>query len=170
MTEAQIIEGTLLRLGDDVRADHLLPPAYAFIPDPVEMGRHALSGLGPEWPARLAGHAIIWAGRNLGAGTGREASAICLKGAGVRAIIAPSVARLFFRNAINNGILVLEVPEAATVDVADGDEVEVDLDASTLRLRDRVLPFPPLPPLIQEIVAAGGLVEYGRRLLAAGAG
>ena len=164
-----MLRGTLLRLGDDVRADHLLPPAYAFLSDPVEMGKYALSGLGREWPERLVGHSVLWAGRNLGAGTGREASAICLKGAGVRVIVAPSVARLFFRNAINNGILVLEIPEAATVDVADGDEVEVDLDASTLRVRDRVLPFPPLPPLIQEIVAAGGLVEYGRRLLAAGA-
>jgi 3-isopropylmalate/(R)-2-methylmalate dehydratase small subunit len=169
VTEAQVIEGTLLRLGDDVRADHLLPPAYAFIPDPVEMGRHALSGLGPEWPARLAGHAIVWAGRNLGAGTGREASAICLKGAGVRAIIAPSVARLFFRNAINNGILVLELPEAAELPVEDGDAVTIDLAASTLQVRERTLRFPPLPPLIQEIVAAGGLVEYGRRVLAAGA-
>ncbi len=113
---------------------------------------------------------MLWAGRNLGAGTGREASAICLRGAGVRAIVAPSVARLFFRNAINNGILVLEVPEAADVAVEDGDEVEIDLAASSVRVRGTTLRFPPLPPLIQDIVAAGGLVEYGRRLLAAEAG
>ena len=83
--------------------------------------------------------------------------------------MAPSVARLFFRNAINNGILVLEIPEAAAVAVEDGDEVVVDLAASTVAVRGSVLHFPPLPPLIQEIVAAGGLVEYGRRLLAASA-
>jgi 3-isopropylmalate/(R)-2-methylmalate dehydratase small subunit len=171
MTEpaAGALRGTLLRLGDDVRADHILPPAYAFLSDPVEMGKYALSGLGREWPARLAGHAVLWAGRNLGAGTGREASAICLRGAGVQVIVAPSVARLFFRNAINNGILVLEIPEAAAVAVEDGDEVVVDLAASTVAVRGRALRFPPLPPLIQEIVAAGGLVEYGRRLLAASA-
>ncbi len=165
----RVLRGTLLRLGDDVRADHILPPAYAFLPDPAEMGKYALSGLGREWPGRLAGHSVLWAGRNLGAGTGREASAICLKGAGVRVIVAPSMARLFFRNAINNGILVLEIPAAATVDVEDGDAVEVDLGASVVRVRDTTLRFPPLPPLIEEIVAAGGLVEYGRRLLSAGA-
>ena len=169
MPAAGVLRGTLLRLGDDVRADHILPPAYAFLSDPLEMGKYALSGLGREWPARLAGHAILWAGRNLGAGTGREASAICLRGAGVQVIVAPSVARLFFRNAINNGILVLEIPESADVAVEDGDEVVVDLAASTVGVRGNVLHFPPLPPLIQEIVAAGGLVEYGRRLLAASA-
>jgi 3-isopropylmalate/(R)-2-methylmalate dehydratase small subunit len=162
----RVLRGTLLRLGDDVRADQILPPAYAFLPDPREMGKYALSGLGREWPERLAGHSVLWAGRNLGVGTGREASAICLKGAGVRVIVATSVGRLFFRNAINNGILVLEIPEAAQVAVEDRDEVAVDLDASVVRVRDSTLRFPPLPPLIQEIVGAGGLVEYGRRLLA----
>ena len=163
----EVLRGTLLRLGDGVRADHLLPAAYAMLPDPTEMGRYALSGLGREWPARLAGHSVLWAGRGFGAGTGREASALCLRGAGVQAIVAESVGRLFFRNAINNGILVLELPAARHADVADGDLVEIDLAASTLRVRDAALSFPPLPPLIRALIDAGGMLEYGRRLIAA---
>lgn len=159
--------GTLLRLGDGVRADQILPPAYAMLPDPAEQAKYALSGLGPEMPRRLAGHSVIWAGRNFGAGTGREASATCLKAAGVRVIVAESVARLFFRNAINNGILVLEIPDAGRMPVRDGDEVEVHLDRQVVRAQGVELPFPPLPPLILEIVAAGGMLEYGRRLMAA---
>ena len=120
-------------------------------------------GPGPRATAEPQSTAVTRSG---GWWSGREASAICLRGAGVRVIVAPSVARLFFRNAINNGILVLEIPDAGAVDVADGDEVVVDLTASTVAVRDAVLRFPPLPPLIQEIVGAGGLVEYGRRLLA----
>ena len=168
--DATMLRGTLLRLGDGVRADQLLPPAYAMLPDRREMAPYALSGLGPEWPARLAGNSVLWAGKNLGAGTGREASAICLEAAGVRAIVAESVARLFFRNAINNGILVLEIPAAGSVAVEDGDAVAIDLEASVVRVRGTALPFQPLPPLILDIVAAGGMLAYGRRLIAAEAG
>jgi 3-isopropylmalate/(R)-2-methylmalate dehydratase small subunit len=165
-----LLRGTLLRLGDGVRADQILPVAYAMLPDPREMGQYALSGLGPEWPARLAGHSVLWAGANLGAGSGREATAIALRGAGVRVVVAPSVARLFYRNAINNGILVLELPAAASVAVEDGDPVAVDLERSTVAVHGATLAFPPLPPLIRAIVQAGGMLEYGKRLLAASAG
>jgi 3-isopropylmalate/(R)-2-methylmalate dehydratase small subunit len=164
-TKGGILRGCLLRLGDSVRADQILPPAHAMLLDPQEMGKYALSGLGPEMPAKLVRHSVIWAGKNLGAGTGREASAICLRGAGVKVIVAQSVARLFFRNAINNGILVLEIPNADRVTVEDGNEVEVDLEANTLRVCETTLSFQPLPPLIRDLIACGGLLEYGRRLI-----
>ena len=121
----EVLRGTLLKLGDGVRADHLLPAAYAMLPDPAELGRYALSGLGREWPARLVGHRVLWAGRGFGADTGREASAVCLRGAGVQAIVAESVGRLFFRNAIKHRILVLELPAARIASTIISDDRHV---------------------------------------------
>jgi 3-isopropylmalate/(R)-2-methylmalate dehydratase small subunit len=118
--------------------------------------------LSPGAATRLKGHPVIVAGEAFGYGTGREAPARALRAAGVRAIVSVSFGRMFYRNAINNGICAVECPALVRSAVADGDVVEIDAAAATIRCDGRVYPIAHLPQLLQAIVAAGDLIEYGR--------
>jgi 3-isopropylmalate/(R)-2-methylmalate dehydratase small subunit len=157
-TSGLIVEGRCAAVGDDLDTDRMYPGRYLGLTDWREQARHILEGLGSDWPARLAGNAVLLAGRNLGIGSAREPAATGLLGAGVRLVIAKSCARPFFRNCINNGLPVIQ-DEAVAGALSDGDTITVDLSAGRLSIAGRTLEFAPMPPLLNDIVAAGGLLN-----------
>lgn len=161
----RVIEGRVLVVGDNVDTDAIVPGRYLTITDPRELGKHALEGLDPSIPEKLRERSIIVAGRNFGCGSSREHAVLALIGAGVRAVIAESFARIFYRNAINRGLLVLEAP-GIRQRVRDGDTVVVDLDRGVVRLpTGEEVQFKPIAREVLEIVEAGGLIEKLRKEL-----
>ncbi|MER1967326.1 hypothetical protein [Castellaniella sp. GW247-6E4] len=159
-----VIKGQVAVLGDFVSADVILPARHSFLP-PAEMAANVLGELGPDVNERVRSHPILVVGTAFGYGTGRESPARALRAAGVRAIIGGPFARMFFRNCLNNGILTIECPDLLAQGVQEADSVAVSLDDSTIRHRDAVFPFPPIAPAVLAIIAAGGLIPYGRTLL-----
>ncbi|MCC6047871.1 MAG: 3-isopropylmalate dehydratase small subunit [Desulfurococcaceae archaeon] len=165
MVGRRVIEGRVLVVGDNVDTDAIVPGRYLTITDPRELGKHALEGLDPSIPEKLRERSIIVAGRNFGCGSSREHAVLALIGAGVRAVIAESFARIFYRNAINRGLLVLEAP-GIRQRVRDGDTVVVDLDRGVVRLpTGEEVQFKPIAREVLEIVEAGGLIEKLRKEL-----
>jgi len=157
------IVGKALNMGDNVDTDMILPARYLMIMDEGELASHAFEDMKPEFREKFETNKIIVAGRNFGCGSSREHAPIALRKAGMKAIIAESYARIFYRNAINQGMIVLEAEDVSKL-VEDGDEIEVDLD--TFKVVDRkkgiVLPVREVPKFMAEILKAGGLVNYLR--------
>jgi 3-isopropylmalate/(R)-2-methylmalate dehydratase small subunit len=162
-----VICGTIATFGDHVSADVVLPARHSFLP-PEGMAENVLMDLSAEANRKVRTHPVIVAGEAFGYGTGRESPARALRAAGVKAVIARSFSRLFFRNAINNGILVIQCPELSGLPVQDGDEVTIDLERGEIQWKDRSFSFPPVSDVVANIIGAGDLISYGRRLLASG--
>lgn len=160
------LRGTASIFGDYVSGDVILPARHAFL-DPEDMAEHVLEELDPTANARVRAAPILVAGMAFGYGTGRESSARAIRAAGVKVVIGGPFARMFYRNAINNGLLVLDCPALVRDGVTDGDEIEINPDAGEVRCAGRSYTVPPVADLIREIVAAGDLVEYGRQIVAA---
>ncbi|HXF69178.1 MAG TPA: 3-isopropylmalate dehydratase small subunit [Thermoflexus sp.] len=155
--------------GDNIDTDVIIPGRYLNTTDPKELAAHCMEGVDPEFPRKVRPGDIVVAGRNFGSGSSREHAPISLKAAGVSCVIAKSFARIFFRNAINIGLPVLECPEAVEA-VQPGDELEVRLDTGEIRhLRTgQVFRAKPYPPFMLELIRAGGLIPYTRARLQAG--
>ncbi len=152
------LRGRVWKYGDNVNTDVIFPGKYTYtITDPMEMARHALEDLDPRFAQEARPGDVIVAGRNWGCGSSREQAVIALKAAGVQAIIAKSFARIYFRNAVNNGLLPVVCPEAVEA-IEAGEEIEVDLEACVIRCRAGVFSFPSLSPTIRAILEAGGLL------------
>lgn len=149
--------GRSIVFGDNINTDVIIPGRYLVSIDPVELGTHAFEPLGPEVQARLRESRVVVAGRNFGCGSAREQASTCLIGVGVTAVVARSYSRVFFRNAINTGLVAVECPAAVDV-IRDGDEVWVDYHAGVVTVGDREFPFTPFPPVLREILEAGGLI------------
>jgi len=165
MKVAPII-GTAAVFGDHVSADVMLPARHSFLP-PAQMAENVLLDLSPEANRKVRAHSIIVAGLAFGYGTGRESPSRALRAAGVRAVLAASFSRLFFRNAINNGIVVIQCPELARAPVQDGDSITIALADGSVTWKDQHFAITPFTDVVARIVAAGSLVDYGRQLLAA---
>jgi len=160
------IRGTAAVFGDHVSADVVLPARHSFL-QPEQMAEQVLMDLGPEANRKVREHPIIIAGEAFGYGTGRESPCRALRAAGVRAVIAKSFSRLFFRNALNNGIVVLQCPALASQPVTDGDEIELALAEGWARWKGETFAIAPFTDVVAKIVEAGSLINYGRQLLAA---
>ena len=153
------ISGRCIVFGDGVNTDVIIPGRYLVSIDPKELAEHAFEPLGPEVQERLGSSQVIVAGSNFGCGSAREQAASCLVGAGVRAVVAKSFARVFFRNAINTGLLAVECPEAAAA-AQEGQEVRVDHQAGTVAVGERTYTFAPYPESLTRILESGGLIPY----------
>lgn len=153
------VGGPAITVGDDVNTDVVIPGRYLVSIDPDELAEHAFEPMGEEFQERLYESKVLVAGENFGCGSAREQAATCLVGAGVEAVVAKTFAREFFRNAINNGLLAVESPEAVEA-VSDGDEVWIDYEAGTVEVGDESFPFEPYPPIMQNILEAGGIIDY----------
>ncbi|BDZ45046.1 3-isopropylmalate dehydratase small subunit [Naasia aerilata] len=151
--------GRSIVFGDDVNTDVIIPGRYLISIDPVELGSHAFEPLGPDVQAKLAQSPVVVGGRNFGCGSAREQAATCLIGVGVKAVVARSYSRVFFRNAINTGLVAVECPAAVDA-IQEGDDVWVDYAAGLVTVGDQSYPFAPFPPVLQEILEAGGLIEH----------
>jgi len=159
--------GRSIRFGDGVNTDVIIPGRYLVSIDPKELAEHAFEPLGPEVQARLRAARVIVAGRNFGCGSAREQAASCLVGAGIAAVVAASFSRVFFRNAINTGLLAVECP-AAVAAARDGDDVRVDVAGGFVEVGGARHPFPPYPESLRRILEAGGLIPYLRSAPPAG--
>jgi 3-isopropylmalate/(R)-2-methylmalate dehydratase small subunit len=157
------IQGHVWKYGDNINTDVIFPGKYTYtITDPVEMRAHALEDLDPGFVAKVQAGDVIVAGKNWGCGSSREQAVTCLKAVGVGAIIAKSVARIYYRNCINAALPVITCPEA--VDSArTGDILLVDLQQGKITLRGNIYRFDPIPDAITAVFEAGGLIAYTRQ-------
>jgi len=154
-----IIKGRAIKYGDDINTDVIIPGRYLNLINSEELASHALEDLDPNFFTEFIKGDILVVGENFGCGSSREQAAMCLKYAGVGAIIAKSFARIFYRNAINQGLPIIESSEAVDA-IISMDELEIDLSAATIRDKTKNLQFEiqPLPIFIQEILNDGGLI------------
>ena len=159
-------KGTVHRYGRDIDTDVIIPARYLNTSDPAELARHCLEDLDTGFVERVRPGDIIVADENFGCGSSREHAPIAIKTAGVDAVIAKSFARIFYRNAINTGLAILECPEAVDA-IADGDTVSVDTETGLITDETTGATFTaqPFPPVIAEIIEAGGLVPRWQKKL-----
>ena len=160
------VTGRVHRLGDDVDTDAILPGRYLALRDPVALGSHCLEALVPEFRSRATLNDIVVGGRNFGSGSSREHAVVALKAVGIRAVIAVSVARIFFRNAINLGLPVIVCPDAAQGLVV-GELATVSVAENTIRQGALQWSIAPLGQEVIAILASGGLTQLIRQRLAA---
>ena len=149
------------KYGDNVDTDVIIPARHLNTSDPDELAAHCMEDIDPAFAARVRSGDILVAGRNFGCGSSREHAPIAIKASGISCVIAESFARIFYRNALNIGLPILECPAAAKA-ISAGDDVSVELAAGeiadlTTGQRFRAEPF---PPFMMELIAAGGLSAY----------
>ena len=155
------------KYGDDVNTDMLFPGKYTYTCSKAdEIKPHLLEDLDPTFAANVQAGDLILAGKNFGCGSSREQPALGLAAVGVQAIVGESFSRIFYRAAINQGLLLVECPEAVEA-YREGDPVRIDPPAGPIRIGTREFSFPKLPPEILAIREAGGLLPYTRARLKA---
>ncbi len=154
-------KGTVFKYGDNVDTDVIIPARYLTTTEAAELARHCLEDLDTAFASRVRAGDILVAGKNFGCGSSREHAPIAIKGAGVSCVIAESFARIFYRNALNIGLPILECPEAAA-GIGAGDVVSVDFGAGLItdETAGRTFRAEPFPPFMRELIAAGGLAAY----------
>jgi len=156
-------KGRVWKYGDNVNTDVIFPGKYTYaLMPPEEMAKHALEDLDPDFAKKVRPGDVVLAGKNFGCGSSREQAAACLKAAGVQAVIAKSFARIYYRNAINLGLPVLQSEEAVD-NIAAGEEIEIDFATGKIIAARGTFGFPPFPEKVLGILEAGGLIEYTKR-------
>ncbi len=157
-------EGKAFRYGRDIDTDVIIPARYLNTSDPAELAKHCMEDLDATFVERVSPGDIIVADENFGCGSSREHAPIAIKAAGVDAVIAKSFARIFYRNAINTGLAIMECPEAVDA-IKDGDVVKVDAESGTITDETTGATFQaqPFPPFIAEIIQSGGLVNRWKK-------
>jgi 3-isopropylmalate/(R)-2-methylmalate dehydratase small subunit len=160
------VTGTTVKFGDNVDTDVILPGKHLVLIDPNELAKHAMEGLDSAFPEKAKKGVILVAGKNFGCGSSREQAPLALKYAGVKCVLADSFARIFFRNATNIGLPVIE-HKGISAAVNNGDEVTVDFEAGMIQnvTKSESFQAAKLPPFIMEILADGGLIENLRKRL-----
>ncbi|UCD92510.1 MAG: 3-isopropylmalate dehydratase small subunit [Methanobacteriota archaeon] len=160
-----MIKGKAWKYGDDINTDVIFPGRYLALTDPEEMAKHAMEDLDSDFVNKVQEGDIVVAGRFFGCGSSREQAVTCLKYAGVSAIVAVSFARLFFRNAVNLGMPVIQLPDTKRME--SGQELEIDVEGGNMKIVDtnEVLEFKPLPEFILKIIDDGGLVPNLKKKL-----
>ncbi len=158
------IKGNAIKYANNVDTDVILPGKYMTIVDPYELAKHALEGLDTEFPQKAKDGVILVGGKNFGCGSSREQAPLALKYAGVKCVIAESFARIFFRNAINIGLPVIECKGISDA-VQTGDQLAVDFEAGKIEnlTNGKKFQVEKLPPFIIEILVDGGLIENLRK-------
>jgi len=158
------VSGPVVKFGNNVDTDVILPGKYLVLMDPKDLAKHAMEGLDPAFPEKAKKGVIVVGGKNFGCGSSREQAPLALKYSGVRCVVAESFARIFFRNAINIGLPVAEC-KGIWEAVENGDELTVDFDKGEVRntSKGKTLRATKLPAFILEILSDGGLIENLQR-------
>jgi len=161
-----MLKGKVHKYGADVNTDVIIPARYLNIYDPVELVKHCMEDIDEDFLKRVVPGDIIMATSNFGCGSSREHAPMAIKAAGVSCVIAKSFARIFFRNAINIGLPLLECEEAVDNTEA-GDVLEIDLSKGEIKniTRGRTFTASPYPDFMAEIISSGGLIEYTKKRL-----
>ena len=154
-------KGTIFKFHNDLDTDQIIASQYLLLPNLDEMKSHTFESLDPDFAKKVKPGDFVVGGENFGCGSSREQAPGVLKALGVQAVIAKSFARIFYRNAINIGLPIIECPEAAKA-IEAGDEVEIDFDSGKIYDRTKGTEFQgqPFPEFMQKLIAAGGLVKY----------
>ncbi len=157
------VSGTTYKYGDNVDTDVIIPARYLNTPDAKELAKHCMEDIDPAFAAAVKPGQIMIAGKNFGCGSSREHAPLAIKTCGIACVIAATFARIFYRNALNIGLPILECPEAAKA-IKAGDEVSIDFDTGVITDETTGKSFQgePFPPFMQELIAAGGLAAYRR--------
>ncbi len=153
-------KGSAWKYGSDIDTDRIIPARYLNTSEPKELAKHCMEDEDPEFASKVKPGDMIVAGKNFGCGSSREHAPIAIKACGVSCVIAKSFARIFYRNSFNMGLPILESDEV--VDSTDaGDKLEVDMDTGEIYNATKKLRFKarPIPPFMQSLIAAGGLME-----------
>jgi 3-isopropylmalate/(R)-2-methylmalate dehydratase small subunit len=157
------IKGRVWKLGDNIDTDLIYPGKYLPIIDAPEMALHALEGYDPEFPKKIKKGDIIVAGSNFGCGSSREQAATSLKHAGIVCVVAKSFSRIFFRNAINQGLALVESKEAPD-QIREGETLTIDFAGGEIvTSQGRKFSFPPLPQFLMGILEDGGLIPHVKK-------
>ncbi len=162
-----IIRGRVWKFGNDVDTDLIIPARYLNTTDPRELASHCMEDADPGFAGKVRPGDIIVAGRNFGCGSSREHAPVAIKNAGISCVIAGSFARIFYRNAVNIGLPILDAGEAISA-IENGDEVEIDLASGKIRnlTHPRVYKAAAFPAFMQQIIEAGGLINYVKKRMA----
>ena len=162
-------QGTAHRYGRDIDTDVIIPARYLNTSDPDELAAHCMEDLDAEFVNKVQPGDILVTDENFGCGSSREHAPIAIKASGVSVVIAKSFARIFYRNAINTGLPIMEAPEAVD-GIRQGDRVMVDADTGTIvnETTGQTFTAEPFPPFIKDIIEQGGLVERARALVQKG--
>jgi 3-isopropylmalate/(R)-2-methylmalate dehydratase small subunit len=163
-----MIKGKAIKYGNNVDTDVIIPARYLNTTDPQELAVHCMEDLDPGFKDKVQPGDIMVAGTNFGCGSSREHAPIAIKASGISCIIAETFARIFYRNAINIGLPIMECPEAAR-EIQEGDRVAVDLTTGIITnlTTGRTFKAAPFPQFMQELINAGGLVEYVKERMGA---
>lgn len=158
--------GKAWKFGDDVDTDAIIPARYLNTSDPKALAAHCMEDADATFSGKVNAGDVIIAGKNFGCGSSREHAPVAIKAVGVSCVIAQSFARIFYRNAFNTGLPILECPEAVAA-IETGDEVEVDLDQGVVANVTKGVKYKaePVPPFMQELLNAGGLIPYVQKQL-----
>ena len=156
----QKIAGKVWNFGKDIDTDLIIAARYLNTSDPKELAKHVMEDADPEFVSKMQPGDIIVAGENFGCGSSREHAPIALKAAGIAAVVAPTFARIFYRNAFNMGLPIFELPESA--EIKEGEAISIDMSAGTITntTTGKVYNFTPIPAFMQELLNAGGLMNY----------
>ena len=152
-------QGKTIKYGDNVDTDVIIPARYLNTSEPAELAKHCMEDLDADFSKKIKKGDLMIAGENFGCGSSREHAPLAILASGISVVIAKSFARIFYRNAINIGLPIVECPEAAE-EIREGDEVEVDLDQGIINnlTTGKTYQTAPFPEFIQKIIQAGGLV------------
>jgi len=156
-----MIKGKAIKYGDNIDTDVIIPARYLNTSDHKELAEHCMEDIDKTFKTRVTQGDVIVAGKNFGCGSSREHAPIAIKASGISCVIAETFARIFYRNSINIGLLILECPEAAK-DIEDNDEILIDVDSGVITnvTKNKAYSATPVPPFIQQIVKAQGLINY----------
>lgn len=166
MEKQKFYRGKVHKVGDHVDTDAIIPARFLVTSDAKKLGANCMSGIEPDWVKRVSEGDILVAGRNFGCGSSREHAPIAILGAGMSVVVGHSFARIFYRNAFNMGLTLLEVGNDVDK-ISDQDELEIDPAKGIIHniSKNVDISFQPIPPSMQAILDCGGLVNYvGRRL------
>jgi len=163
-----ILQGKVWTFGDNVDTDLIIAARYLNTSEPSALAKYVMEDADPEFVNKMQVGDIIVAGENFGCGSSREHAPIALKAAGVAAVIAPTFARIFYRNAFNMGLPIFELPEAS--EIVEGDVVRIDMESGKVfnETQNKSYDFTPIPEFMQELVDAGGLIAFAKRELETG--
>lgn len=163
-----ILKGKVWNFGDNIDTDAIIPARYLNTSDPEELAKHVMEDADKDFPEKLKTGDIIVGGSNFGCGSSREHAPIAIKASGIQAVVAKSFARIFYRNAFNIGLPIFESVEAPEK-IRKGDVIEIDADKGIIRniARNEEYRTKPIPPFMQELISAGGLIEWTKKRLKA---
>ena len=155
------VKGKVFKYGNDVDTDVIIPARHLTSADPSHLASHCMEDIDASFVSRVSEGDIMVAGSNFGCGSSREHAPVAIKASGISLVIAESFARIFYRNAINVGLAIMECPEASAA-INDGDEVEADFDTGVITdlTTGDTFTAKPFPEFIKKIIEAGGLVQY----------